>query len=86
MILSAAILLSAGAVSAQEIANFSRGQQVVSPEVFDGGSVAFRLAADYATTVYLSGNWMAQGESPVPMKKGPGGVWEVTVSGLEPEI
>ena len=86
MILFAAVLLSAGAVSAQEIANFSRGQQVVSPEVFDGGSVAFRLAADYATTVYLSGNWMAQGEGPIPMKKGPGGIWEVTISGLEPEI
>ena len=86
MILSAALLLTAGAVSAQEIANFSRGQQVVSPELYDGGSVAFRLAADYATTVYLSGNWMAQGEGPIPMKKGPGGIWETTVSGLEPEI
>ena len=82
----AVTLLFAGAASAQEIANFSRGQQVVSPEVYDGGSVTFRLAADYATTVYLSGNWMAQGEGPVAMTKGPGGVWETTVSGLEPEI
>ena len=79
----AVTLLFAGAASAQEIANFSRGQQVVSPEVYDGGSVTFRLAADYATTVYLSGNWMAQGEGPVAMTKGPGGVWETTVSGLE---
>ena len=84
--LSAAVLLFAGAASAQEIANFSRGQQVVSPEVYEGGSVTFRLAADYATTVYLSGNWMAQGEGPVAMTKGPGGVWEITISGLEPEI
>ena len=86
IILSAAVLLSAGAASAQEIANFSRGQQVVSPEVYEGGSVTFRLAADYATTVYLSGNWMAPDEGPVAMTKGPGSIWEVTISGLEPEI
>jgi enterochelin esterase family protein len=86
MTISAAVLLLAGAASAQEIANFSRGQQVVSPEVYEGGSVTFRLAADYATTVYLSGNWMDYTAAPIPMTKGPGGVWETTVSGLEPEI
>ena len=82
----AAALLGAGLASAQEVANFSRGGQVQSPEVYSDGRVAFRLAADYATTVYLSGNWMAQDEAPVPMKKGEGGVWEVTVPALEPEI
>ena len=85
--LLAASLLVAGAVSAQEIANFSRGQQrVVSPEVYTDGSVTFRLAADYATVVSLTGNWMAQGAAPIPMKKGEGGIWEVTVPALEPEI
>ena len=44
--LFAAVLLFAVTAPAQEIANFSRGQQVVSPEVYDGGSVTFRLAAD----------------------------------------
>ncbi len=82
----AASLLLAGAASAQELANFNRGQQVVSPQVYEDGSVAFRLAADYATVVSLTGNWMAQGESPIPMKKGEGGVWEVIVPALEPEI
>ena len=84
-ILTAALLL-AGAASAQEIANFNRGQQVDSPQVLSDGRIIFRLAADYATVVTLSGNWMAQGEGPLAMKKGEGGVWEVTVTGLEPEI
>ena len=82
----AASLLLAGAASAQEIANFNRGQQVDSPQVLSDGRIIFRLAADYATVVTLSGNWMAQGEGPIPMKKGEGGVWEVTVTDLEPEI
>ena len=86
LIASAAALLLAGAASAQEIANFNRGQQVVSPQVYEDGSVAFRLAADYATVVSLTGNWMAQDEGPVAMTKGPGGVWEVIIPALEPEI
>ena len=82
----AAALLLAGAASAQEIANFNRGQQVESPQVLSDGRVIFRLAADYATVVSLTGNWMAQGEGPIAMQKGEGGVWEATVTGLEPEI
>ena len=82
----AGILLFVGAASAQELSNVSRGQQSVSPQVYEDGSVTFRLAADYATVVTLSGNWMAQGEGPIAMTKGPGGVWEVTIPALEPEI
>ena len=82
----AAALLLAGAASAQEIANFNRGQQVESPQVLSDGRIIFRLAADYATVVSLTGNWMAQGEGPIAMQKGEGGVWEATVTGLEPEI
>ena len=84
-VLAAALLLAGGA-SAQEIANFNRGQQVESPQVLSDGRVIFRLAADYATVVSLTGNWMAQGEGPIAMQKGEGGVWEATVTGLEPEI
>jgi len=82
----AAALLFAGAASAQEIANFNRGPQVESPIVLSDGRVIFRLAADYATVVTLSGNWMAQGEAPMPMEKGEGGVWEAVTPVLEPEI
>ena len=45
----------------QELTNFAfgdRGPQIVSPEVKDG-KVTFRLNANYATRVQLSGNWMA---------------------------
>ena len=56
----AAAVLMIGSVSAQELANFARqgqGTPVVSPEVKDG-KVTFRLNANYATRVQLSGNWM----------------------------
>ena len=83
----AAAILMAGAASAQELTNFNFGgrQQIVSPEIKDG-QVTFRLAADYATVVTLSGNWMANpyGDA-IPMKK-ENGVWSVTIDLPEPEI
>ena len=52
-------LAIAGAAQAQELANFSRGNRpVISPEI-QGDSVTFRLKADYATVVILSGALMA---------------------------
>ncbi len=79
--------LMAGTAFGQELANFARQtQQIVSPEVKDG-KVTFRLSANYATRVQLSGNWM---ENPwtgsIDMAKGEGGVWEVTIDAPEPEI
>jgi enterochelin esterase family protein len=83
----AAALLMAGAASAQELNNFNFGgrQQIVSPEMADG-QVTFRLAADYATVVQLSGSWMPNpyGDS-IPMTK-ENGVWSVTIDLPEPEI
>ena len=81
--------LMAGTAFGQELANFARqgqGPQLVSPEVKDG-KVTFRLNANYATRVQLSGNWM---ENPwtgtEDMQKGPNGVWELTIDAPEPEI
>ena len=78
-----------GTLSGQELTNFAmggRGPRIVSPEVKDG-KVTFRLNANYATRVQLSGNWM---ENPwtgtIDMNKGEGGVWEVTIDAPEPEI
>ena len=78
-----------GTLSGQELTNFAmggRGPRIVSPEVKDG-KVTFRLNANYATRVQLSGNWM---ENPwtgtIDMQKGEGGVWEVTIDAPEPEI
>ena len=82
-------LLAVSALSGQELTNFARGgngPRVVSPEVKDG-KVTFRLNANYATRVQLSGNWM---ENPwtgsIDMTKGEGGIWEVTIDAPEPEI
>ena len=81
--------LTAGSAFGQELANFSRqgqGQQIVSPEVADG-KVTFRLNANYATRVQLSGNWMADPwNGSEDMAKGPNGVWELTIDAPEPEI
>ena len=85
----AAAVLMIGSVSAQELANFARqgqGTPVVSPEVKDG-KVTFRLNANYATRVQLSGNWMSNPWGGTEeMTKGPNGVWEITIDAPEPEI
>ena len=84
LFLAFAAMMAVGA-SAHELANFGRGQQIVSPEV-KGDSVTFRLNANYATVVNLYGNWMANYTDVVPLKKGANGIWEVTIAAPEPEI
>lgn len=82
----AAAALTVIAADAQELANFSRGAQIKSPEI-NGEKTTFRLNANYATQVNLVGAWM---ENPygagVPMVKGPNGVWELTIDTPSPEI
>ena len=85
----ATLCMVAGALHAQELANFNfggRGRPVVSPEI-QGDSVTFRLKADYATYVKLSGSWMPNpyGGS-IDMRRGEGNVWEVKVPLPSPEI
>ncbi|MCF0159390.1 MAG: esterase [Bacteroidaceae bacterium] len=82
-----ALLFAVGAMQAQELSNFNFGGrvQVVSPEI-KGDSVTFRLNANYATVVTLSGNWMENPAAPLPMKKLPTGVWETTIALPAPEI
>ena len=84
----ASLLLAAGALCAQELTNFAFwGQKpVVSPEI-QNDSVTFRLKADYATVVKLSGSWMPNpwGDT-IDMKRGENNVWEVTIPLPEPEI
>jgi len=85
----ATALLAVSTLSGQELTNFAmgnRGPQIVSPEIKDG-KVTFRLNANYATRVQLSGNWMANPfTDTVDMAKGEGGVWEITIDAPEPEI
>ncbi len=87
--LFAVALLALGQASGQELTNFARGgrgPQIVSPELKDG-KVFFRLSANYATRVQLSGNWMANPFSDsIDMQKGEGGVWEVAIDTPDPEI
>ena len=78
-----------GSMQAQELANFAfRGgpKPIVSPEI-QGDSVTFRLKADYATVVKLSGSWMPNpwGDT-IDMHRGDGFVWEVRIPLPEPEI
>ena len=84
----ASLLLAASALSAQELTNFAFwGQKpVVSPEI-QNDSVTFRLKADYATVVKLSGSWMPNPwGGTIDMTRGENNVWEVTIPLPEPEI
>ena len=84
----ASLLLAAGALCAQELTNFAFwGQKpVVSPEI-QNDSVTFRLKADYATVVKLSGSWMPNPwGGTIDMTRGENNVWEVTIPLPEPEI
>ncbi|MCQ2139176.1 MAG: esterase [Bacteroidales bacterium] len=86
--LLAGLVLLAGSTNAQELSNFSfgRGPKVVSPEI-NGDKTTFRLSANYATIVNLVGAWMENPWGPgVPMTKGEGGVWEITIDTPSPEI
>ena len=79
--------MAVGALTAQELSNFAWGQKpVLSPEI-QNDSVTFRLKADYATVVKLSGSWMPNpwGDT-IDMKRGENNVWEVTIPLPEPEI
>jgi len=86
--LFAGLALLAGSASAQELSNFNFGntKQIVSPEI-NGDKITFRLSANYATIVNIVGAWM---ENPwgagIPMTKGEGGVWEITIDTPSPEI
>ena len=84
--LFASALLLAGALQAQELANFARGgQRVVSPEI-QGDSVTFRLRAEYATTVKLFGSWLAEWGAVTDMQRGENYVWSVKLPLPSPEI
>ena len=87
---SALLCLSiAGAMNAQELANFNFGgrqKPVISPEI-QNDSVTFRLKADYATVVKLSGSWMPNPwGGTIDMQRGENNVWEVKIPLPEPEI
>ena len=86
-ILSAALVLAAS-LQAQELTNFNFGGQapVISPEI-QGDSVTFRLKADYATVVKLSGSWMPNpwGDT-IDMTRGANNVWAVKIALPSPEI
>ena len=79
-VISAALVLAAS-LQAQELTNFSFGgpAPIVSPEI-QGDSVIFRLRADYATVVKLSGSWMPNpwGDT-IDMQRGADFVWTAKV-------
>ena len=86
----AATLAIAGSLQAQELANFNFGgrgmRPVISPEI-QNDSVTFRLKADYATIVKLSGSWMPNPYGgTIDMFRGENNVWEVKVPLPEAEI
>ena len=86
LIIAGLAMLTASA-GAQELRNFNFGgaRQIVSPEIA-GDSTTFRFSADYATVVTLYGSWLPGYGDRIPMVKGEGGVWSVTIETPDPEI
>ena len=86
-VIAAALALTAS-LQAQELTNFNFGGQapVISPDI-QGDSVTFRLKADYATVVKLSGSWMPNpwGDT-IEMTRGANNVWSVKIALPSPEI
>ena len=65
------------------------GQEIVSPEINENGTVSFRLQAPQADEVKLTGDWLpAEGFVPgsVVMEKNEKGTWTHTTEALEPEL
>lgn len=83
----AALALGAASLSAQELTNFAffGTKPVISPEV-SNDSVTFRLKAEYATIVKISGNWMDGWGATEDMKRNADLVWEYKMPLPAPEI
>ena len=84
LLLSLTLCLFAGSLFAQEMAN-TRRARIVSPEITKD-SITFRLRAEYATTVSLTGSWQTRGESPIAMKRDANLVWNVTIPNPKPDL
>ena len=84
----ASLVMATSALCAQELTNFAFwGQKPVVSPVVQNDSVTFRLKADYATVVKLSGSWMPNPwGGTIDMTRGENNVWEVTIPLPEPEI
>ncbi len=83
-VLSILALIFAEAISAQEIAS-TRRARIVSPEI-TADSITFRMRADYATTVSLTGSWQGRGEGPIAMQRDNNLVWSVRIPTLQPDL
>src|SRR5262245_36998612 len=66
------------------------GANVISPEVRDDRTVTFRVKAQDARSVALTGGpvllAIGKGSNPIPFDKGADGVWTLTVGPLKPNL
>ncbi len=92
----ASVMTAAGATAMGQVPAPAQGRgggrgaqdTLVSPEVHPDRTVTFRIRFPQATTVTLTGDWLATPQTPtggaVPMTKDADGVWSVTSAPLEP--
>lgn len=74
-----------GLLATSAIAQFQQ-DPVVSPEIHDDGSVTFRIMADTADSVKISGSWMQGFGAAEHLEIGEKGIWELTISDLKPDF
>ena len=78
------VSLLASVTYAQEI-NRQGGPEFVSPEIADDNRIMFNAYSLDANSISLQGSWMGWGET-AALKKGPDGIWSITVGPLEPSM
>lgn len=81
------IILSFGFFGIMSSSALSQFQQdpVISPELHNDGSVTFRIMAQSADSVKISGSWMQGWGSSEDLIKGSDGIWEFNISNLKPD-
>jgi len=84
MILISFMCISGLNIHAQD-ARQQRSPQIVSPEISPDNSVTFRLYSPDASSVFLSGSWMATGKTG-ELTKNSEGVWSIKTGPLPPSL
>lgn len=75
-------------VNAQESLNFSKQEEIKSPEV-SGNTVTFRVKAPNAQKIILQGNWIPQNNvtpQTIELQKDATGIWTYTEKNLAPDL
>lgn len=81
----AAVILAASALSAQEMNSLMFRKPVTSPEVTESG-ITFRFKAPKARKVQVSASWLGYNPADAEMTQNQDGIWSITLERPSPEL